>query len=398
MERKLDGLEWRDLNKPSAVHVNYQGRLDIPVLEESAKVLSARYPALRSRVRIETGGGSFVNEPTSALPFAVYRMDGTDYIRQVGQEWDVERALAQIIVVQGDFQGVVAMYTDHSIGDGNVKIELFRNLWEIYSRLVQGGDEPIDINRNFPKSPSQILESSGVPRIRPETTPVATQRPLVRRVMRQHYIGLSEKETRGLVRAARSRSMTVNSVLCGVILVAQRDAMHPNQAPVSMTCICPVDFRDHFQPRVGPTETTCFAGVHRSVVQVDPADDPVRVGIDVGRQLMSGISSGDPVRDLLERVAGVRRAPIEPGLHTATVTNLGRLEPFTTCPGLKLDNFNLLTYATDIPNIGYAIYTYDDHLNIQVFYSPETCRPSEVDRVTSQVLSSLKQISGDQTC
>lgn len=398
MERKLDGLEWRDLNKPSAVHINYQGRFDVRALEESAKILSARFPTLRSRVRIERDGCSFVNEPTSALPFAVYRMDGTDYIRQVGQEWDVERALARIIVMQGDFQGVVAMYTDHSIGDGSVKIELFRNLWAIYSRLVQGVDEPIDINGMFPKSPSQILQGSGEPTIRAESTPVARQRPLVRRVMRHHYISLSEEETRGLVRAARSRSMTVNSILCGVILVAQRDAMHPNQAPVSMTCICPVDFRDHFQPRVGSTETTCFAGVHRSVVQVDPADDPIRVGTDVGRQLRSGVSSGDPVRDLLERVAGVVRAPIEPGLHTATVTNLGRLEPFATCPGLKLANFNLLTYATDIPNIGYAIYTYDDHLNIQVFYSPETCRLSEVDRVTSQVLSSLKQLSGVQTC
>lgn len=398
MERKLDGLEWRDLNKPTAVHINYQGNLDVRALEESAKILSARYPTLQSRVRTEHEGASFVNEPASTLPFAVYRMDGTDHLRQIGQEWDVERALAQIAVIKGDFQGVVAMYTDHSIADGTVKVELFRNLWEIYSRLAQGIDEPLNINHVYPKSPSQILEASGIPSIQAETTLVTTQRPSTRSVLRQLYIVLSEEETHGLVRAARSRDMTVNSILCGVVMVAQRDAMRPIPAPVSMTCICPVNFRDHIQPRVGSTETTCFSGVHRSVVQVDPADDPIRVGTEAGRQLRSGISSGDPVRNLLERVAGVVRAPTEPSLRVATVTNLGRLAPFATSPDLKLSDFNLLTYAADIPNIGYAVYTYDSRLNIQVFYSPETCPPSEVDRVTSQVLSNLKQISGARTC
>ena len=203
MERKLDGLEWRDLNKPTAVHINYQGNLDVRALEESAKILSARYPTLRSRVRTEHTGASFVNEPASTFPFAVYRMDGTDHLRQIGQEWDVERALAHIAVIKGDLQGVVAMYTDHSIADGTVKIELFRNLWEIYSRLAQGIDEPLNINRVYPKSPSQILEASGIPSIQAETTLVTTQRPSTRSVLRQLYIVLSEEETHGLVRAAQ---------------------------------------------------------------------------------------------------------------------------------------------------------------------------------------------------
>lgn len=395
MSRNLDHLEWQQMDKPTALIINYRGSLDPDALKEASRVTSARYPILRSKLIGSHDGYAFVEDPADMMPVATCRMDGTDHVRRVSNAWDVERSLAQVTLVQGESQGVVAMHTDHSIADGSAKLEMFRSLWNSYSRIAQGFDEPVIVNRKLPTSPSQTLRGSRGSKRPIEVAATTRHHPSDRHVMQQLYIRLSENETYGLVSAAHAHGMTVTSVLCGVILVTHRNAIQSTPGSISMTCKFPVNLRDHVEPRVGATQTTNFSGVHNSTVQVDYADDPISIGVECGRQLQAGVLSGEPLRTFSDWTAGVFTSSGHPGMHMPILTNLGRLTPFAAPPGLTLTAFDLLSHATSVSNIGYSVGTYDGCLNIQMFYTPDICSPPEARDIASHVLSGLRRIAGE---
>lgn len=187
----------------------------------------------------------------------------------------------------------VNLITHHAIADGILLYHWFTALWRGYTDQRSGAPITPAEPQPLPAAPETLLAERGVIKgsrtdaerldgvvVYPFRDPVgrrAGHDPLaLHRVVRV----LSPESTAALRSAAKARNATVHGLICGAILVAERELLSVDGG-VPVGLISHVNIRTRLDPPVANAEGTNVIGY--SCVQVNVAldDDPAAIGDEV---------------------------------------------------------------------------------------------------------------------
>ncbi|HET6709857.1 phthiocerol/phthiodiolone dimycocerosyl transferase family protein [Amycolatopsis sp.] len=386
LERPLNYLELAHLDRVVIMAAEYAGELDAGVLTRAFRHLCFVHPALRGRIRGTSPEAVLAVDPEHQ-PDVIVLADGADALARIAAlPWDATAGVADLVLVQGDGHGYVALRTDHSITDANAWLGTFRELLRVFTAFASG-DEPVsEPETALPAPPAALFHErlglipydrrlfhSAVP---PEPTAGAAG-------LLSGYLRLSVEETQWLKRAARRYETTVHGLVAGAILLAQRVLAGGREA-VPMYCVSPVDFRRRVDPPVGELETTNFMMSYVAETGVSPRLSPVLVGREVKARMdevlagPEGVREAAPMEDTLGR-----------NLSYALISNLGVVAEFPAPPGLEFTELHILNTVGDTFFPGYYVSTYRDRLTVLHIFTDRFFTRGDVDRIVRELHEQL---------
>jgi len=356
-DRPLNYLELAHLNRVVVMAAEYTGDLDPVALEAAFRLLCERHPVLRGRIEGRVPD-VVLAVPSDHRPEMLVLEDVPGVLSKIAElPWDATKGVADLVLVQGEGHGFVALRTDHSITDANAWLGLFRELL----RLFAGGTEPAGAGDvGLPKLPAELFhERLGlIPydrRLFRSAAPAAMVEPAG---MISGYLTLTEDETAWLRRSARRYRTTVHGLVAGAILVAQR-VLAGGDETVPMYCVSPVDFRPRVEPPVGELETTNFMMSYVAEVDVWTRVSPVLVAQAVKARLDAVLAAGDGVRAGEQMTDELGR-----NLSFALISNLGVIDEFPAPDGVSFRDFHILNTVGDTYFPGYYVSTYRGRLTV----------------------------------
>jgi phenolphthiocerol/phthiocerol/phthiodiolone dimycocerosyl transferase len=280
--------------------VRLRGKLDYRALGGALRAMQDAYPVLRCRIRLSDAGFLLVSQREAEPPLFVRE----ETLPEIPALWPLTegKSLVAVDVVSDGAEHWVSFGLQHGVADGRLAAHYYYWFWTAYTQITTTGIAPIAAPAPIPRAPEELLrergvvqlDHSGVERLdgvvwggkaRSSTAgfPVENQR----------RISLDQQTSTALRRAVRTRGVSMNGVVCGAIVKAERSLVTaPEDEPVALGLKCVVDFRSRVDPPIGIAEgTNCFAAAYsRSVVNA--ASDPVDIGRRVVSQLNADVASG----------------------------------------------------------------------------------------------------------
>ena len=326
------------------------------------------------------------------------------------------KSLIAVDVVSDGDQHWVSFGLHHGIADGRLAAHYYQGFWTTYTQITTTGTAPIATPAPIPRAPEKLLRERGVVQLdlsgverldgavwggkaRSNTAgfPVENTR----------RIRLDQETTAALRRAVRARGVSMNGVVCGAIVKAERSLVAaPEKEPVALGLKCVVDFRSRVVPPIGIAEgTNCYAAAYSRLV-VNAASDPVDLGRRVVSQLNADVASGLVQQQIYHAFADLGRisAPV------IFVTNVGELARFPLPDGLVVENFCGCMEVDDAPReqvrwalegrgvqlgwaSGYEVSSYDGQLIIGTRYPAGSFSMEEIDRLAAKIDALLRGVA-----
>jgi len=157
LERPLNYLELAHLDRVVIMAAEYEGDLDADVLADAFQHLCAVHPVLRARVRGTSPEAVLAVSPEHE-PEVVVLDDGPDALAKIaGLPWDATAGVADLVLVQGDGHGYVALRTDHSITDANAWLGTFRELLRVFTAFASGEEPVCEPGTALPAPPAALF-------------------------------------------------------------------------------------------------------------------------------------------------------------------------------------------------------------------------------------------------
>lgn len=391
-QRYLDNLEAKLKGSAPSFTAEYQGYLDEKALARAFELLCARHPVLSGRIRRDDKGYLLYVPPDHHPRIMAIDGDIRTLWREAHQSWDITRAVAQLTLIREKQRGFVALRADHSIVDGTAVIALFDELWQLYTDVANCLDVSADAKASLPSSPYRALQCRAGVRFSSSLLDATGTPDVTRCKAIERRIHLSEEKTARLIAAARTEHTSVNTLLCGSILVALR-AQGRQTERTPMVCWVPIDLRNRVTPPVGATEFTSFSTRHKVEVAVPANGDPIAVGREVKKQLESAIArrelSMEPIQSPPPRV----ETTLEQRLATVLISNVGVIPKLVRPAELVITDYLIPANPMMVMFPCYAIYTYEGCLNIQVLYPSDFFTNGEVEQLVKRTISQLCEIS-----
>lgn len=391
LKRYLDDIELVALNNAPVFAVEFQGELDTELFSDAYRLLSVRYPVLRACIEHQEQG-YLLHVPSTGCQNVVVRSWFKDSLEEiVGEPWNPVHGVATLSVMKGEGRGLVAMRMDHSIVDGRGWLTLFAELWRIYAELLTGVDVRAE-EGELPTAPSELfLQRFGAIPSRPSPGPAGV--PERSAVLPGAHTRLTKEETDKLIHASHKHGTSVHALICGAILTSQylhaMDALG-SLAPMLMTCLSPVDFRNLVDPPVSPLETSNFLSLHKADVKVSANSDPLSVACEIKSQLDSAVTKREfPSLESMQ-VNGV----VDARLAIALVSNAGVVPAFSSPRDLVITDFQLLSGSDTAMFPAHGVYTYNSELNIRHVYSSKFFSQEEVERLAAITKEKLFHLMG----
>lgn len=322
-----------------------RGDLNVTALRAAGAAMQRKHPYLAARVepvgrrfRVTTEGVrdsvvSVHDQPlrdVAALP--VLSLDDGTYA----------------ILVYPNGPGIaVAVGVDHSIADARLSYSYFYELWELYTETVVNGEIPPLPRQPIPVAPEYAMAQRGL-----------RQTPLPQKSWfgptswggGQHDDSATSRTVLGwkqrfdpdlsasLRASARRRHTTVNTLVTGVIALAERALIRvDDDAAVNLGFESLVDYRKHLTPPAELGEIANGIMVARGQVKVAKNDDPVRIGAAVARQINDDISSGFLLQSVYHIGGAALTNEFGPFIR---ITNPGVLPSPPLPPGLAMEDFD----------------------------------------------------------
>jgi hypothetical protein len=385
-ERPLNYLELAHLDRVVIMAAEYEGELDAGALARAFRHLCTVHPVLRARVRGTAPEAVLAVSPEHE-PDLIVLEDVPDVLTKIGElPWDATAGVADLVLVQGDRHGYVALRTDHSITDANAWLGTFRELLRLFTAFAAGEEPAGEPGTALPAPPAALFHErlglipydrrlfhAAVP---PE--PTAGTAGLI-----SGYLRLSVEETQWLKRAARRYETTVHGLVSGAILLAQR-VLAGGCESVPMYCVSPVDFRRRVDPPVGELETTNFMMSYVAETAVSPRLSPVLIGREVKARMDEVLAGPGSVRE---------QAPMEDSLGRnlsyALISNLGVVAEFPAPGGMSFTEIHILNTVGDTFFPGYYVSTYRDRLTVLHIFTDRFFTRGDVDRIVRELYEQL---------
>jgi phenolphthiocerol/phthiocerol/phthiodiolone dimycocerosyl transferase len=394
--------------------VRLRGKLDCSALGGALRFLQDAYPVLRCRIRLSDAGFLLVSEG-EAEPALFVREEA---LPEVPALWPLAagKSLVAVDVVSDSDQHWVSFGLHHGIADGRLAAHYCYWFWTTYTQITTTGVAPIAAPAPIPRAPEELLrergvvqlDHSGVERLdgvvwggkaRSGTAgfPVENQR----------RICLDHPTSAALRRVVRARGVSMNGVVCGAIVKAERALVAvPEAEPVALGLKCVVDFRSRVDPPIGIAEVTnCFAMAYSRLV-VNAASDPVDIGRRIVSELNADVASGLVQQQIYHALAdlGRIRAPV------VFVSNVGEFGSFPLPAGLVVENLCGCMEVDDAPMeqvrwalgeqgvqlgwaSGYEVSSYDGQLTIGARYPAGAFCTDEMDRLAAEIDALLRGVA-----
>lgn len=395
LQRQLDPIEAWQLGKARTQIVEYTGVLDPEAMRRAFAWLGSRFPVLRGRVRREGPHHLLYAAPEHQTRFAVLEGGEDVLLREVERPWDPGRSLAQLVNVQQDGHGWLALRMDHCVVDGTAWTAMFYRLWEVYTDLVKGNGPPAPESGPLPQPPTLLFERhlkrnpyaflEG-----PSDEPVPVE-------ATEGRFRLSERETARIVATAREHGTTVHALVCGAVLASHRVHGGGSAAVQRMACLSPVNLRQRVTPPIGATDTTNFLGYHMAEADLWVNPDPVAVGRAVKKQLDAALARRDHLPfDLATFLAARLREPLHQRQSHLSISNLGVIPAFTRPPEVEITDWRGLNGPMPDPFPVYGVYTFERRLSLLYFFPSEFYDDRTVERLAGGAIEQLRSIADDR--
>lgn len=389
LERYLDHYEAQGSQFSDSHVIEYEGHVDEAALSRALHMLSGHYPVLRCRIRNDGTGYLLYLGDDSYPELAICDGDERMVRDEARRPWDAAQAVFKLTLIRGEGRGFIVLRATHSIGDGAARMAWIGELWRLYTDIVNGVDIVVPSEESLPRSCYEMLESRAGIDIPPSLASDRMPAPVELFDSINRNVWLDEENTRRLISTVRAEKTTVNAVICGAALIAQRELGNV-ASPTPMICMTMVNLRGRVNPPVGATEVTYFDIVHKAKVCVPASGN----SLDIGRVVKEHWDNSIERREF--SVAHVQSSPppldtpLDGRLATLLFSGSGVVPRFSQPPGLKiLDLFaQRAGKVTSFPV--YSARTYEGRLNLRFDYPSGIFTDQEVDRVVARTVGQLR--------
>ncbi|MEU9807446.1 acyltransferase [Mycobacterium sp. NPDC050853] len=385
-----------------------QGDLDIAALSAAATLLQQKHPYLAARV--EPVGRRFrvTTEPVRDTVVSL-RTEPLEDIATL-PVLSLDDGTFAILVHPQEAGSAVAVGVDHSVADARLSYVYFYELWELYTWIVSTGEIPQPQSQRFPVAPETAMASRGL-----QQTPLPEKpwfAPTYWGGKQQHEISTSPGTVLGwkqrfdpevsarLRAAARQRHATVNSLVTGVIALAERALIPVDSGePVNLGFESLVDYRQHLTPPAELGEIANGIMIARSQVMVRAHDDPVQVGSEVTRQIIEDISSGfllQCVHHIADTFLTGRFGPF------IRITNPGILPTPPLPAGLIMEDFDVqlatppvaIAAGSPLPHATrYEVYSIGDEFTIVCKFPAASLTAEQAGALRADIVAGIEALA-----
>jgi phenolphthiocerol/phthiocerol/phthiodiolone dimycocerosyl transferase len=384
-----------------------RGGLDVAALSAAATVLQRKHPFLAARVDPVGRRFRVTTEPVRASVVSV-RAEPLDDVATL-PVLSLDDGTFAVLVHPREAGSAVAVGVDHSIADARLTYVYFYELWELYTRILMTGEAPQTQRQPMPVSPESAMESRGLRRTAlPDkhwfgATAWGGQQqegPTVPRTVLGWKHRFDSEVSAALRAAARHRHTTVNTLITGVIALAER-ALIPagDDEPVTLGFESLVDYRKHLTPPAELGEIANGIMIARSQVTVRVNDDPVRIGAEVARQINEDIDSGFLLQSVHHIGDGFLAGHFGPFIR---ITNPGIL-PIPPLPtDLILEDFDAQLTTPRTTNTGgasvpqasrYEVYSIGDEFTIVCKFPAGSLTDAQAGALRADIVARVEALA-----
>lgn len=398
LQRHLDEFEAMIASRKfagiyTAVYLGKVSEIDLRIAFD---LLCTKHPILRGRI-LAQNEGHLLQVDTSRNPDISFR-DGLHaaYLREIQSPWDAAQSVARLAIIRHERGGFVVLRVDHAVADGRSGVALFEELWQVYTDIAQRIDIPAELG-TMPVSPSSLLAHGARGKIfkRPSKYSHLADGPTASQAVRQR-IRLTDYQTGRLVNIARANKVSIHAIVCGAILVSQRDQVDSIAEPTPMVCWSPVDLRPRLNPPVGATETTNLLSAHKAEVTLSKNDNPIAIAGEIKEQLNAALTRGDLPPNPLHGPGPGIKTPLDQRRANAIVSNIGVISTFRQPPTLNITDFWVTDYASVFLPV-FPVSTYCGRLSIEFLYPGDHYQADQVNDIAEQTRSHLIRIGATAT-
>lgn len=401
------------------------GPLDADALARALDELAARLPALRVRLERDEHGFVFRDDPAARPRFhiltpgasgapgasvasgAIGQVGASGAIGQggdgggdVGSEMrrrlEPTEGLARLTLIPGDGRSHVVLALHHAVADAGAGLAVFTRLWQVYTAIVNGEPIPRVAGAGGPVSAERLLlargfddgrsvgaglsredEAAAVSAVLAARAGAFTLPPAV-----ADRVRLSADTTDRLQARVGELDLSLNGLVCGVLLTAFRDELRPGPEPVRLVCGSPVDLRGWLSPPVDAlAATNVVVGVEFAVVIGERAD-PVHVGRQATAALDAVVGAIRPEQMLLDpqRFSGAAVEAVD-----LMISNVGTVPAMPVPEPLRVVDFRGHPSSAVPGHLLHLVTVFDGRLSVDLISPPGLLRPDQRQRLVERI-------------
>lgn len=370
------------------------GTIDRSALTAAWHRLVTEHPVLTATIGFGADGLCLTVDPAVVTPTEV-TTNRVDPSGTTTAPIPLGRPVAGVdVTADGPGGSWVSLVTHHAIADGILMYHWLGALWQHYCAQLRGTATVTTDPQPIPAAPEAVLAARGITKgtrsgaerldgvkVYPFHEPVGRDAGHDPLALHRVVTELSADDTAALHAAATSHNSTLHGLICGAILVAERELLDVDGA-VPIGLISHVNIRNRMSPPAGPAEGTNLVGYSCAQVAVAPADAPSVVGDEVLRQLHTDLDEGVVVQTCLHIPEMIVRWAGNDNLEPISVSNIGEFAPLELPDGLRVIDFHIRGNANYAVLAGnnppdtlplstgrhHAVFSYDDRLHVETVY------------------------------
>ncbi|MER5556857.1 condensation protein [Streptomyces sp. NPDC002793] len=387
------------------LHCDIEGEPDEALLAQALVRLRECYPLLGGRILTPTGSGPLVRIDSTASGPGLSRGSDFDEVVSTPPAWDSE-PLLRLTVVPGREGSRLVMTLPRAFVDATSYLAVHERLWALYTTLSAGRPAPVG-----PVEPVLAPALDGVlgalftagrlrrfvaERARLDTEVPPALLPALASAdggpgpdMSFGIVAVEAlpEHCERLVRRARDASLTLNSLVSGVLLTSLRSLLPASDGPARMLCTTAVDMRRRLSPPL-PAEVLQSAATTTSIrLDVDERAHPVEVGHDLSARLRADLDSGAAAMELAAFPYMLDQHP--PSL---VITNVGVISEPELPDGQRIRNVRLAPLG-HVPMLFAVVSRYRGRLAVDLTYSRAWYTDAQMRTLADRVSAALEDVA-----
>ena len=387
------------------LRVDIEGELDEELLESALAHLHACYPLLAGRFTAEGNHWLVEIDDTGSAPLLLDH--GNDLEKEVNaaSTW-TQGPLLRITLVRTPIGTSLVMTLPRSFADAMSYLAIHRRFWTAYTALSRGESIPVEVvqpvlgpalddllTARF--SPEQLndfveqrarLDADQTPAVLPPLASV-NGGPGTDLTLATVHVEADIDSTATLARLAHEASLSVNSLVSGVLVASLRSFLAPPTGPALVLCTSAVDLRRRLEPPI-PAEVLQSAATTTSMrLAVDASATPLDIGRDISHQLRADLESGAAAMELAAFAHMIDQHP-----PTLVITNVGTIAEPELPDGLQITSARLAPLG-HLPMIFAVVSHYRRHLTVNLCYSRAWFTDAQIQDLGSKVSATLHDLT-----
>ncbi|MFJ8763148.1 condensation protein [Streptomyces cyaneofuscatus] len=381
-----------------------EGALDEEVLAQALAHLYAGCPLLGARIVPDRDGRAVVR--TGEVGRGPVLGHGADFDEEINtpQLWE-EDPLLRMTLLREPGRTRVVLTLPRAFVDGMSYLDLHHRLWDIYSALATG--HPLPPLPQLPvlgPSLDELLAARFTPEgvrdfVAARARLDAHEPPALVPALASHeggpgphpafrLIGIDTGADRSarLAQAARDASLTLNSLVSGVLLTSLHSLLPPAPGPRPVLCTTAVDMRRRLSPPLSAGLLQSAATTATLRLRIGEADHPATVGQEVAAQLRAALDSGDAARELAAFPYMLDQHP--PSL---VITNVGTITVPAVVGGLRVTGVRLAPLG-HVPMIFAVVSRYQGRLAVDLSYSTAWYTDQQIQEFARRVSAGMENL------